>query len=421
MKALVISLAVICFALVCSTTALAQPAATGEKPSPAQDGRSFDLLNIDKQGKLLEPDEELLDKITGRFKADPPTHVFVLSHGWYNNKEAAFNSYQKMIAEMKKVADQLKLRPEGFKPAVVGLHWPSLAFEKDEELIKSLPGLLSKKNAVRLKLILELKYGIDDLQPLLTKKMSRDEVITLFALVRLYMGDAVADPDGKGGPDLKALDAKDLNTVLDAIRVFSFWQMKKRAGTVGANGVRRVLMELQTAAPKAEFHLVGHSFGCKVLLSALAGEDKQPPVNSLVLLQAAISTDAFAEKVNVRGKTMPAAYNLVLAQGRVKGPIVATFSDNDSALGLGYPPASRAAGQIAELEARVFDLPEKAYFSMGAVGIGGIDSVPARKDNLAYGFKNGLNNVNAADIIGGHNEFYNPEVARLIWAAVLRR
>lgn len=49
MKALIVSLA-----LVCSATALGQPATKGEKLSPAQDGPAIDLLSIDKQGKLLE-------------------------------------------------------------------------------------------------------------------------------------------------------------------------------------------------------------------------------------------------------------------------------------------------------------------------------------------------------------------------------
>src|SRR5262245_30572662 len=107
---------------------------TGQpKPGPAEG--VLELLKFDRLGKLLSQDEDQLDRIAKRFAGDPPSHVFVLSHGWNNTQESAKESYDLVLAEMKKLADQFGLRPKGYKPAVIGLHWPSMAFEDDEQLI----------------------------------------------------------------------------------------------------------------------------------------------------------------------------------------------------------------------------------------------------------------------------------------------
>jgi hypothetical protein len=399
-------------------------ALAGQQPEAGQANVSLELLNFDRQGKLLEADEDRLEKISERFRKKPPSHVFVMSHGWNNSQESARKSYEKMLDEMRQLADAYKLRPAGaaYRPAVIGLHWPSLAFENDEDLAAALLSRLSDKNARRLRFLVKLSYGADDLRPFLNQQMSPDNVLKAFALARLYLDDELAVPAGANAPDLRVLDEKDVATVLQAARVFTFWSMKKRAGTVGENGARRVLMELQAAAPHAQYHLVGHSFGCKVLLSALSGDAALVrPVDSLVLLQGAISTQSFADEVVIRDRPMQGGYYVVAAKGRVRGPIVATFSERDLALKWAYPAASQAAGQVAELEVGLRHLKEPAYRGMGAWGIEGIAPILARKASESYSFKNGLNSVDATDAIRGHSEVLTPAIARIIWSAMLSR
>src|SRR5262249_54001378 len=73
----------------------------------------------------------------------------------------------------------------------------------------------------------------------------------------------------------------------DVFRTFTYWQMKKRAGVVGQTGVRATVAAVQDQFPAARVHLIGHSFGCKVVLAAVAGPG-QPltrPVQTVVLLQ----------------------------------------------------------------------------------------------------------------------------------------
>src|SRR5262249_54721931 len=130
----------------------------------------------------------------------------------------------------------------------------------------------------------------------------------------------------------------------DAFRVFTYWQMKKRAGIVGQTGVRAAITAVQAQFRAARVHLIGHSFGCKVMLAAVAGpgEPFPRPVQTLVLLQGAVSFEAMAEAVT--NGDAPGGYRAALDASRVDGPIVATYSAMDQACGSAYPWASWSAG-----------------------------------------------------------------------------
>lgn len=80
----------------------------------------------------------------------------------------------------------------------------------------------------------------------------------------------------------------------------SFFTMEQRAEQVGRHGVcnlLRVLCQIMQGASGARIHLIGHSFGCKVICAALDELLKQnalelPADFDLTLLQAAIEDDA---------------------------------------------------------------------------------------------------------------------------------
>ena len=63
--------------------------------------------------------------------------------------------------------------------------------------------------------------------------------------------------------------------------VRAVYLMKDRAGTIGVNAVRPVVEAL--VAGGAEVRLIGHSYGCRVVLAALATGDFQSPVRSALL------------------------------------------------------------------------------------------------------------------------------------------
>jgi hypothetical protein len=86
-------------------------------------------------------------------------------------------------------------------------------------------------------------------------------------------------------------------------------------------------------------HLVGHSFGCRVVTAAAAASTTDK-LQSMTLLQAAFSHNGFS-------KSMNGFFRSVVDNHRIKGPIVLTYTPNDRAVGIAYPVASRLAGTVA--------------------------------------------------------------------------
>jgi len=116
----------------------------------------------------------------------------------------------------------------------------------------------------------------------------------------------------------------------NALRLFSVYQMKDRSGVVGAHGVAALLRDLFDAAGSARVHAVGHSYGCKVMLSAVCAPPKPARVlDSLLLLQPAISHLCFADVIPHSGGK-PGGYREALQ--RVRAPILCTYSKKDFAL-----------------------------------------------------------------------------------------
>jgi hypothetical protein len=163
------------------------------------------------------------------------------------------------------------------------------------------------------------------------------------------------------------------------------------------------------------------------MLAAVAGPGQllPRPVQTLVLLQGAVSYEAMAEKVS--NTNSPGGYRDAVEVTRVDGPIVVTFSKLDTACGRLYPLASRIADQAGELEGLL-----DRFRALGAVGASGvrddIDRGPTlmKEVGTAYGFTaQGVWSVDggtgAAAFITGHSEIQTPQVVWLIWSAVRRR
>jgi pimeloyl-ACP methyl ester carboxylesterase len=228
---------------------------------------------------------------------------------------------------------------------------------------------------------------------------------------------AVADRLGDAG-----------RSIADLVSLFTYYQMKARAGIVGENGVREMLDKLQRRIPRSRLHLFGHSFGCKLMLSAVGDRDRplHRSVTTLVLLQAAISLESFAPRVT--GTDVPGGYRRVLDPERVSGPIIVTYSSKDDALATWYPLASRLRGQTGETEAAG---PTK-YDAMGAWGAWGrgpanfkIFQYPQKLEPKGVVYSPGLSRAvwnidcDVAGGIRGHSTIFGEKVAWLLWSAVL--
>ena len=131
----------------------------------------------------------------------------------------------------------------------------------------------------------------------------------------------------------------DPTALLNKFEPFSFYGMEKRADDVGEEGlyaILRLLFRAVALGKGVRFNLFGHSFGCKVVCSALqklAENDIAVPPNlflNVILLQAAFGTDCL-EPDKPYGRIIPkfsSGLRLLISK-----------SAKDDALGKAFPVA----------------------------------------------------------------------------------
>jgi hypothetical protein len=196
----------------------------------------------------------------------------------------------------------------------------------------------------------------------------------------------------------------------------TYYQMKERAGKVGVRGLNPLLRQIKTANPDARVHLVGHSFGGRVVTAAALGTPGSPSVApaTMTLLQAAFSHNGFA--LDFDGER-DGFFREVVAKGKVAGPILITHTKNDVAVGIAYPIASRFARQDSA------DLGDEHDIFGGIGRNGAIHTPEAVKGELLpvggrYAFDAGkLYNLRADALISGHSDVTGPAVAHALLSA----
>jgi pimeloyl-ACP methyl ester carboxylesterase len=169
----------------------------------------------------------------------------------------------------------------------------------------------------------------------------------------------------------------------DIIKLASLFQMKDRAARVGVRGVATLLRNL-LGATKAGVHVFGHSFGAKVMLSALCAQPTpQRSPESLLLLQPAISHLCFADIVP--GRQGSGGYRKALKL--VGSPIFTTFSSMDFPLHKIFHLALRRPADLGELRVAMAGEPPDRYAALGGYGPrragerAAIDPIPALGEN----------------------------------------
>jgi hypothetical protein len=345
---------------------------------------------FDKDGAALNKQEVKLP--------DGTTDVIVASHGWNNNQEQAEQLYTDLFTNFAAVAsDQLQNK----KIAIVGVIWPSKRFTDvvdaavaeeargggagfgtsstaADETIKAkldvIATMFDKKAAKKItaaknqigKLESDLdarRKFADELRSLLDESAAHeDDNSALFfkldgsvLLEKLKMPTPMVSSGGGVGGGVASLGAQrtitpeggaaGLGDIFSGIKAgairflnyLAYYEMKRRAGTVGQNGVGPMLDRLADSVQR--IHLVGHSFGCRVMTAA-AATSTTDKIQSMSLLQAAFSHNSFS-------KSMNGFFRSVVDNHRVKGPIVITYTPNDRAVGIAYPAASRLSGTVA--------------------------------------------------------------------------
>lgn len=207
----------------------------------------------------------------------------------------------------------------------------------------------------------------------------------------------------------------------ELFRVLSYYEMKNRAGVVGRVGLGPLLARLQQGRRDLRVHLVGHSFGARLVGFALTALPPTPatPVKSLLLVQGAFSHFSFAPALPFDGSRAGA---LAAVADRVDGPLLATFSTADRAAGWWYPNASRLARQDHQGA-------DEFGYRWGAMGHDGYQQEGVQASSLgpvgtAYDWRprtfyrldaNNVVNRNLSWSAGAHSDIRKPEIG---WAAV---
>ena len=199
--------------------------------------------------------------------------------------------------------------------------------------------------------------------------------------------------------------------------------MKNRAGVVGQRGLGPFLGRLHDVAPQVRVHLVGHSFGARLVSFTLAGLPAGPsPVRSVTLLQGAFSHYTFADPLPFDAGRRGALAGML---SRIEGPLVVCFSSHDSAVGTFYPLASFAAREDSAAA-------NDALFRWGGMGANGAQGVAAPLDGIqpagpgtTYRFAAGRTlNIDASDVVrtggppsGAHSDIVHPELTWIVLSA----
>jgi len=376
------------------------------------------------------------------------TDLFVLSHGWNNGVDSARDLYNAMFTLL---ADQLGKHLSS--SAAVGVIWPSLLFPDDDpdnapavpstgaQLATALspafpqqkqqlatmgklldqqpqdPAALTQFQQLATSLVTTKPQGVEDTgeAALLTA-----DAATAFGHAAAMAPQATTAAQGIGNPFTGLW-----NGAREVLRTMSYYEMKNRAGVVGQNGLGPLLAKLSGPAGAPRIHLMGHSFGARLVAYTLAGlpanlTGSASPVKSLTLIQGAFSHFTFASALLFDTSR---AGGLGGDGSRVDGPLLATFSAADRACGWWYPAASMLAGQDSE---SATDL----VFRWGAMGHDGYQqtptptTVPLAPQGKPYDFQGGQfysldsNSVicaNQSAFSGAHSDIQHPEV---LWAVL---
>ncbi|MBA2528733.1 MAG: serine/threonine protein kinase [Euzebyales bacterium] len=420
-------------------------------------GLRYAEVAFDAAGTAEQP---AADDLAGELAGSGVSDLFVFSHGWNNDRPFARGMYERFFTL---TAGVLRDRGvEAGKVGTVGVFWPSMRWA-DEDVPGARGGAAAAgAPASDAELVASLHSVFDDpaqhaalndLATLLATRPADQAALEEFGarmrdLAAAETGDTAPEDDGEtalvtdppadvferfasavparregGAAGLGDSFGRLWNGAKEALRQLTYWQMKRRAGTVGQHGLGPLLGRLAEGSPRLRVHLVGHSFGARLVSYSLAGLPEAAlvdgsPIGSLSLLQGAFSHFTFADAL----PHDPArAGGLAGKAQRVAGPIVVSHTLRDTAVGKFYPLASLAGRQDAAGA-------DDALYRWGAIGHDGAQAVGATEAGLgpvgtAYDFSPGrFLNLDGNRIIatggppsGAHSDIFHPEVA---WAVV---
>jgi hypothetical protein len=397
-------------------TTTAQPSA-GRRPETSWGGAwpSWELF-FSERGRVMD------EAFIGGLTAEVPNDIFVLVHGWNNDRAEARWLYAHLLKEMQNVADGGIV--SGRRLGALGVFWPSKLWPDDDSQLTG-ASAVELEDALGGSQLRDLEERINPEQ-----RRSLGESVRRLeehpddprALEEMRALSRDLDPDGdkvrRTGVSQSEEGASGLFGGIwqgskNALRMMTYYTMRRRAGIVGQNGLGPFFRRLAAAAPASRVHLIAHSVGARVAAYGLNGlsPTNTSPVKSFVILQGILPAYAFASSLP-SNPDRPGA--LAHAIRNVDGPVIVTYSTHDRASGLLYEVLSRLASGDDDAPG------ERASKALGHDGAKGVSAVTASlgPSLTAYAFRPGqLVNVDASSVIRDHSDVASREIGWLILSA----
>lgn len=292
---------------------------------------------------------------------------------------------------------------------------------------ESVPAQVSLVEHVR-----ELVRGTDEMNPSPKPDEYASRRFLTMHPVRLLeaLSDPIGGEPGSGSPNIPAAgegnDAPSSATSLalecdiyqgirNLLRYAVCTELRARAEAVGRLGLRESLLTLSRGLPQTRFHLIGHSFGARALLSAVDAPPDSAKLlrpKSMTLLQPALPEDAFAPPV---ADAPEGIFHQVLAEGKVGGPILVSYSISDETADIPYAIARRIAAHSQPGKHNYPD-PVRAMAQNGAAQTGA-HQLSLSSRSLPRWRRGMVVNLNGYGLIGEHNDVCKVELVRTMLSA----
>jgi hypothetical protein len=404
------------------------------------------------------------------------TDLFVMSHGWNNDADAARTLYRDFFTSFQAVAQANDL--SGRKLAIVGVIWPSKKFDELvaassasadaqgsaglspahtesqkllEEKLDSMKAMftepaqqktldearallpdLEEKASARKEFVNKIRSLLD---PSAANKEDASETFFKDDGNELMKNLKIAEDDvddevsgdsqgsaslplGVGTIPTSQGGAAGLLSFLSgfkaaAMNVLNFTTYYEMKARAGNVGKNGVSKVVDKLAPKVQrVHLIGHSFGGRVV-TATAANSTTNKIKSMSLLQTAFSHNGFS-------KSMGGFFRSVVDNKRVDGPILVTHTRNDKAVGIAYPLASKISGDATA----AFGDENDKFGGLGRNGAQKMEENEVVKGSLqpetgSYSFQpRKFFNLEGGNFITGHGDVTGKQVAHAVRRAV---
>lgn len=422
-------------------------------------------VSFDADGMLVNP--HTLGAIKAQLSTAGVTDLFVLCGGWLESERDLRGFYDGFAA----ITRQVARRDPAFAAHTYGIlrvFWPARRWPENirqpspadttpaerayrnvaalELQVTSLRGSFSGRQADRhlLKVwqllntvsesvaaqvslvehLRELVRGTDELNP----SIKLDEYATrqFLTMHPIRLLESVSDaapltlagnraPIGGAEADASAPECDVFQGIRNLIAYAIATQMRARSEAIGRLGLRQSLLTLSRGLQQTRFHLVGHSFGARAMLTAVdAPADSSDLLRpkTMTVLQGALPENAFAP---ASGDSAEGFFHSVLAEGKAGGPILVSYSASDETAGLPYAIAGRIA-EHSQKGKQEYPRPAGVMAQTGASDTGAVQVTLNGRASLRW--KRGMvANLNGNGLIANHTDVCKPEVVQAILSA----